>query len=29
MMEQEFDGMWCEEFSEPYTYDNGYRGDQP
>ena len=23
-VEQEFDGMWCEEYSEPLEYDNGY-----
>lgn len=22
-IEQEYDGMWCEEYSEPFEYDNG------
>ena len=28
-VEQEFNGMWCEEYSEPFEYDNGYEGVQP
>ena len=28
-VEQDFDGMWCEEYSEPFEYDNGYEGVQP
>lgn len=28
-IEQEYDGMLCEEYSEPFEYDNGYEGDQP
>ena len=29
MIEQEYDGMLCDEYSEPYEYDNGYKGEQP
>ena len=28
-IDQEFDGMWCEEFYAPYEYNNGYEGAQP
>ena len=28
-IEQEYNGMWCEEYSQPFEYNNGYEGDQP
>lgn len=31
MIEQEFDGMKCDEYSEPFEYSNGYAdaGESP